>query len=228
MHRFAVIGLGRFGMQLVEALTEAGGEVIAIDRDRELVEQVRDHAALAIRMDSSDEEAMRSQGVDEVDVGVVGIGHNFEAAALTTVVLKNLGVKKVIARASSRTQTRILRSIGADEVVYPEGESAERWANQLMMYRVKNLVELGESHSLIWLTAPAGFHNKTPIELELRQKFHVNIVAISRTVQVRTDDDSLQYQSAVASVPDANTTILPNDTLILVGSNDALAALPTE
>lgn len=228
MQRFAVIGLGRFGLQLAQALTDAGAEVIAIDRDRELVEQARDHATLAVRLDATDEDAMRSQGMEDVDVCVVGVGHNFESTALTTVLLKKLGVPKVIARAASRTQAEILRSIGADDIVYPEGEAADRWANQLMMYRVRNLIELGEAHSLIWLNAPESFHHKTPVELKLRQAHQVNLVAISRIVQVQTDDESMRYESAVITVPDAATTILPNDTLILVGSNEALAALPTE
>ena len=228
MVRFVVIGLGRFGMQLTRSLTAAGAEVIAIDNNRDHVEQARDQATLAIRLDSTDEEAMRAQGLEEADVGVIGIGHDFEAAALTTVVLKTLGVPKVITRASTPTQARILRSIGADDVVYPEGESATRWANQLMMFRVRSLVELGEGHSLVWISAPKAWHHKTPLELKLRQKHHVNLVAISRTVPVEGQGDKPHYENAVITVPDAEADILPDDTLILAGANEALAALPTE
>jgi trk system potassium uptake protein TrkA len=228
MPRFAIIGLGHFGMTLTQSLAAAGAEVIAIDKNRSLVEEAGDYATLAVRLDSTEAEALREQGVDEVDVGVIGIGDDFESAALTTAALKSLGVPKVVARASSPAQDKILRSIGADEIVEPESESAIRWANQLMMYRVRNLVELGEGHSLAWIKAPKAWHHKTPLELKLRPKLHVNLVAVSRTVQVETGDDALKYESAVITVPDASTTILPNDTLILAGTNDALAALTAE
>lgn len=228
MLRFAVIGLGRFGMRLAQSLTEAGVDVVAIDNNRDHVEEARDHATLAIRLDSTDEEAMRSQGLDEVDVGVIGIGHDFEAAALTTAVLKTLGVSKVVARASTTTQARILRSIGADDIVYPEGESANRWANQLLMFRVRNLVELGEGHSLVWITAPEAWHHKTPHELKLRQKHHVNLVAISRPTKAGAEADALKHTSAVITVPGSDEEILPDDTLILAGANDALSSLSSD
>ena len=228
MLRLAVIGLGRFGMQLTRSLTEAGVDVVAVDNTRDHVEQARDHATLAIRLDSTDEEAMRSQGLEDVDVGVIGIGHDFEAAALTTVVLKSLGVRKVITRASTTTQARILRSIGADDIVYPEGESATRWANQLLMFRVRSLVELGEGHSLVWITAPEAWHDKTPTELKLRQKHHVNLVAISRVVKPDEEEDALRRTTAAILVPGADDQILPEDVLILAGANEALSTLPTE
>lgn len=228
MLRFAVIGLGRFGMQLTRSLTEAGADVVAIDKDRDHVEQARDHATLAIRLDATDEEAMRAQGLEDVDVGVIGIGHHFEAAALITTVLKTLRVPKVIARASTTTQARILRSIGADDIVYPEGESATRWANQLLMFRVRNLVELGEGHSLVWITAPQSWLHKTPHDLKLRQKYHVNLVAISRTVKPDEEGDALRHSSALIIVPGAEEEILSGDILILAGANDALSGLPSE
>jgi len=228
MPRFAIIGLGQFGMRLTQSLAAAGAEVIAIDKNRSLVEEAGDYATLAVRLDSTEAEALREQGVDEVDVGVISIGDDFESAALTTAALKSLGVPKVVARACSPAQEKILRSIGADQIVEPESESATRWANQLMMFRVRNLIELGEGHSLAWVLAPKAWHHKTPLELKLRPKHHVNLVAVSRTVQVETGDDALKYESAVITVPDAATTILPNDTLILAGTNDALADLPTE
>ncbi len=228
MPKFAVIGLGHFGVQLVQALTSAGAEVIAIDKDRELVEEMRDVATLALRLDSTDEQAVRAQGVNEVDVAIIGIGTGFEAAALTTAVLKSLGVPKVIARATSRRRAKILRSIGADEIVDPEGEAATRWAQRLTLPRIQDYLELGESYSLVQLTAPPSFHNRTPLELKLRQKYRVNLVAIRRKVRVQTDAERSEYEGEVVSVPDAETPILPNDTLIIVGSNESLASLPKQ
>ncbi len=228
MQQFAVIGLGRFGQRLARALTADGAEVIAIDRNAELVESMRDDVTLAVRLDSTNEEALRTQGVAEVGVAIVGIGEEFEAAALTVAVLKSLGVPRIYARAETAIQGQILRRIGAHDIVNPEHESALRWARRLQLPNLKEYVELGEDHALIHTTAPGSFCHKTPADLELRRCFGVNLVAIKRTVNVQKGTDETSSTSAVISVPQADTTILPNDVLILVGSNDALAQLPND
>src|SRR6056297_2976590 len=130
MERYAVIGLGRFGFRLAELLTQAGAEVIAIDRRRDLVDAIRDRVGLAVALDSTDEEALRTQGIDKVDVAVVGIGTDFEANVLSVVTLKQLGLQRVIARATTPIRAKILSRVGADDIVNPENESAERWSNR--------------------------------------------------------------------------------------------------
>ncbi|HET6429548.1 MAG TPA: TrkA family potassium uptake protein, partial [Phycisphaerae bacterium] len=128
MATFAVIGLGRFGYRLSTLLAEGGAEVIAIDSRRDLVESIRDRVTVAVCLDTTDEEALRAQGVDRVNVAVVGIGDDFEANALATVILKQIGVPRVISRATTTIRAQILSRIGADDVVNPERESAERWS----------------------------------------------------------------------------------------------------
>jgi len=228
MARFAVIGLGRFGMRLARLLCQAGAEVIAIDQDRDLVEQISDDVTLAVRLDATDAEALRTQGVDKVTAAVVGIGTDFEAAALTVLTLKSIGVKRVLARAGSNRRGQILRQIGADEVVFPEAESAKRWAQQLMLPTLRDFVELGEGHSLVQLRTPKSFAHKTPEQLRLRPKYGVNLVAIRRTVKVRTDTQPSPHESHIFVIPQADTALLPDDVLILVGTNEDLAKLPSE
>ena len=140
--RFVVIGLGRYGSRLAVNLARAGAEVIAIDRNREVVEEMRDRVTLAVAMDSTDEQALRLQGVDKVGVAVVAIGHDFEANALTTVLLKHIGVKRVISRAGNPMQVRILSRIGADSVVNPEDETADRWSHKLLAPYLIDHIEL--------------------------------------------------------------------------------------
>ena len=224
VQRFAVIGLGRFGMKLAQALTRAGAEVIAIDTDRNLVEQVRDEVALAVRLDATDEEALRAQGIDKIDCAIVGIGTDFEANALAVSSLKAIGVARVIARAGSEVRGKILERIGADAVVFPERESALRWSSRLMLPHLREYIELGEDHALVQIRAPAKFANKTPAELALRQRYHVNLVAIRRSIIVESEGRSASAETI--SVPTAETKILPSDVLILIGSNEALSALP--
>jgi len=133
MKRFAVIGLGRFGKKLAIALAMSGAEVIAIDKNRDEIELIRDQVSLAVRLDSTDEEALKAQGVDKIDVAIIGIGQEgFEAAILTVVNLRQMGVKKILARAESPVSGEVFSKVGATDVIYPEIESAQRWAYKLI------------------------------------------------------------------------------------------------
>jgi len=126
MRKFAVIGLGKFGGTVAQRLAERGAEVIAVDKDEKLVDTFAEVATLAVKLDSTDEEALKTQGIDKVDVAIVSIG-DFEASILTTALLKRLGVPTVITRATqsvSQIQERILNLVGADKVVLPEMEKS--------------------------------------------------------------------------------------------------------
>lgn len=224
--KFAVIGLGRFGRQLATTLAGNGAEVIAMDRNPDLVEELRDDVTLAVRLDSTSEDALKAQGVGDVDVAIVGIGEDFESAALTVATLKSLGVPKIFARAETDVQAKILARIGADAIINPERESASRWAHRLMLPNLRQYVELGEEHSMIYMVAPRMFHGKTLREVHLRANYGVNLVAIQRTVLDRSQDPGAPGTLQVIAVPTAETTILPDDVLVLVGSNEALGNLP--
>ena len=225
MERFAVIGLGRFGKRLAILLSDAGAEVIAVDIDRELVDQVRDNVTVAVALNATDPEALRSQGIDRVDVAIVGMGDAFEDTVMTTVLLKQLGVSRVISRAATEIRASILRRVGADDVVNPERESAHRWCNQLLAPEIVSQFELGEGFSLAQIVAPESFYGKTLAELSLRQKHNVNIVAIRRKDSTEDFDEE---REAVISLPMADTLIKPGDLLLLVGSDESMRAFPTK
>ena len=225
MERFAVIGLGRFGKRLAILLSDAGAEVIAVDIDRELVDQVRDNVTVAVALNATDPEALRSQGIDRVDVAIVGMGDAFEDTVMTTVLLKQLGVSRVISRAATEIRASILRRVGADDVVNPERESAHRWCNQLLAPQIVSQFELGEGFSLAQIVAPESFYGKTLAELSLRQKHNVNIVAIRRKDSTEDFDEE---REAVISLPMADTLIKPGDLLLLVGSDESMRAFPTK
>ncbi len=226
--RFAVIGLGRFGQQLATALAADGAEVIAIDRSGGLIDGIRDDVTLALRMDATDEDAIHAQEIEDVDAAIVGIGHDFEAAALCVAVLKGLGCRRVIARAESEMQSQLLTRIGADSVVFPERESALRLAHQLLMPNLQRYVELGEGHGLIYTRAPSAFHNKTLEQSQFRAQYNVNVVAIQRTPPVETDSERPERRRMAIAVPRPDTVILPDDILILVGSDESLSQLPRD
>ena len=225
MSSFAVIGLGRFGMTLARALVRGGQEVIAIDEDPELVEQSTDEVTFAVSMDATDERTLRSQGVGKVDAAIVTIGEKFENNVLVTALLKSMGVPKVIARASTPIRQKILRHVGADEVISPEDESAIRLAQQLISPGLISLLEIGEGVSMVQVKAPAKFHNRRIVDIDLRRKYSVNLVAIKK--HIASEDDPNVFEEKVLDIPKPDDVIDPDDILILMGNDAALAELPT-
>jgi len=224
--RFAVIGLGRFGQKLATALTLSGAEVIAVDKNREIVELIADQVGHAVRLDSTDEDALKAQGIDEVDVAVIsigqGTGQGFEAAILTVVHLKQMGVKNIYARAETAIAGQVLSKVGATEVIYPEIESAQRWAYKLIAPHVEEKIDFAPGYSLARIEAPASFCYKTVLDLQLRQKYNVNLVAIKRGEHEWTKDT----KDEIINVPMPETVIYDGDILVISGSDADLARLP--
>ncbi len=226
MNRFAVIGLGRFGKKLAIALAMSGAEVVAIDKNRDEIELIRDQVSLAVRLDSTDEEALKAQGIDKIDVAIIGIGQEgFESAILTVVNLRQMGVKKILARAESHVSGEVFSKVGATDVIYPEIESAQRWAYKLIAPHIGEKIDFAPGYSLARVTAPASFDGKTVMDLQLRQKYKVNLVAIKRDEhrkKKKTDN------AAIINVPMPSTVVYQNDILMVAGSDADLAKLPQE
>jgi len=229
MRRFAVIGLGRFGKKLAIALAMSGAEVIAIDRNREEIELITDQVSHAVRLDSTDEEALKAQGVDKVDVAIIGIGQGtgrgFESAILTVVNLRQMGIKQIYARAEDLIAGEVFSKVGATEVIYPEIESAERWAYKLIAPQVGEKIDFAPGYSLARIKAPPSFDGKTVMELQLRQKYNINLILIKR------DEDSearKEEKGKIINVPMPSTIIYQNDVLMVAGSDADLANLPEE
>ena len=230
MKRFAVIGLGRFGQMLAVTLAKSGAEVIAVDKDRDIIEAIRDEVSHAVRLDSTDEEALRAQGVNEVDVAIVGIGQGrggqgFESAILTVVNLRQMGVKNIYARAENRISGEVLSKVGAIEVIYPEVESAQRWAYRLIAPQVGEKIDFAPGYSLARIKAPPSFNGKSVSELQLRQEYNVNIVAIKRAEAAKFVSGEMDE---IINVPRAETVIYSGDILMVVGSDADIARLPHE
>ena len=229
MRRFAVIGLGRFGKKLAIDLALSGAEVIAIDKNKEQIEEIRDDVSHAVRLDSTDEEALRAQGVDKVDVAVISIGQGggggkgFESAILTVVNLRQLGVPHIYARAEDPISGEVFSKVGATEVIYPEVESAQRWAYKLIAPQISEKIDFAPGYSLASVRAPASFDGRNVGDLHLRQKYSVNLVAVKRNEQawaVKGEKDG------IINVPMPETIIYEGDILMVAGSDDDLAKLP--
>ena len=228
MERFAVIGLGRFGIRLAVSLADAGAEVIGVDRNADIVQQVKDRVTLAVCLDATDEQALRAQGIDKVDVAIVGIGADFEESVLSTVILKQIGVPRVISRATTSIRGQILSRVGADDIVNPERESADRWRTRLLAPAIIERSVLAEGYSLVQIEAPESFHGKTLSDLAIGTRYRVLVVAIRRTVEETDATGQVRPRQTVISAPGPASEIHPRDVLVLIGSDEAIEAFPTQ
>ena len=226
MRRFAIIGLGRFGKKLAIALAMSGAEVIAIDKDRDEIELIRDQVSHAVRLDGTDEEALKAQGVNKADVAIIGMGQeSFEAAILTVVNLRQMGVKEIFARAESLIAGEVFSKVGATEVIYPEIESAQRWAYKLIAPQIGEKIDFAPGYSLARIKAPASFDGKTVMDLQLRQKYNVNLVLIKRSEDSKAKKSE---KGSIINVPMPSTIVYKDDILMVAGSDADLAKLPQE
>jgi len=204
----------------------SGAEVIAIDKNREVVDLIRDQVGHAVRLDSTDEEALRAQDVHNVDVAIIGMGQKgFEDAILTVVMLRQMGVQHVYARAESLVAGQVFSKVGATEVIYPELESAQRWAYKLIAPQIGEKIDFAPGYSLARIEAPSSFDGKTVMDLQLRQKFNVNLVLIKRSDETRAKKTE---KGPIIAVPMPGTVVYEGDILMIAGSDADLAKLPQE
>lgn len=213
----AVLGLGRFGQALVSTLVEEGIDVIAIDIDKEQVEKMKDIASQAIQLDREDEESLRACGVQEVDVAIVAMG-TLEPSIMNTTILKKIGVKEIIARATSELHAEILKSVGATRVVFPERDIGIRVAKSIAVPGVMEYVELGEEYCLAEIKVKEKMLGKTIKQLDLKSQFGINIVIIKKTEEVTVNDKVIERERMV--LPTADYVLAENDALVVVGETE--------
>jgi trk system potassium uptake protein TrkA len=213
--QFAVIGLGAFGTAIALELTRNGGEVIAVDRDIQQVERIKDEVAYAIRLDATDPKVLEAQDIHQVDVAIIAIGNDFEASVLIAVELMQLGVKRIMARAESATQKKILERLGVSDVLSPEEEVAKYVARRLLNPEIVDLFRLSDDYSIVEVRAPERFFGNTLKELQIRQRYHCNVIAIKRPPASQGDTQGTQQYRLLVPLP--QTTIETGDTLIVLG-----------
>ena len=219
MRNIAVIGLGGFGSSVARELTEKGVEVLAIDRDREPVEAIKDSVAHAATLNSTDENALRAVGIKNVDVAVVCIGEDIEANLLTTILLKKIGVHRIWTRALSPLQQEILKMLEVDNVINLEKEMGSFVATSLASAGITRHIPLAKDHSIIEVQVPAEFIGKTLRSLDPRNKFGVNIVAIKKMIPAINEQGGRILEESIEDVPKPDDILEETDRLLIVGSN---------
>lgn len=212
MRSYIVIGLGRFGSEMARRLSAFGCEVLAMDTKSELVQPLSSVVTHAVVGDARDISVLRSLGAGNFDCAVVAIGASLSNSVLATMNLKELGVPYVVCKAHDETHRQVLRKLGADQVVIPEQENAARLARSLSNPNVLDYIELSDAYGIVELPAPKAWLNKSLIELNVRAKLGVNIIAIRR-------------DGSITVSPHADFRILENDVMVVLGDTQSLSAV---
>lgn len=210
--QFVIIGLGRFGSSIAKTLYSLGNDVLAIDKDEDIVQEIADSVTHAVQLDATDENALRSLGIRNFDVAVVTIGDNIQSSIMATLLVKELGVKYIIAKGHSDLHAKVLYKIGADRVVLPEKDMGVRVAHNLVSANILDYIELSEDYSVMEIQVLDEWVNKTLNELRLRSKYGINVMAIKRGDEVNLS-------------PSAEDIIEDNDIIVAIGSAEDLSKL---
>ena len=208
---YAVLGLGSFGKSVARSFMELGIEVLAVDRNKIIVNEIASEVTYAVQMDVTNEDALKSIGVEKMDGVIVAIGENLEASVMATLLVKELGVPYVVAKAETEMQKKILEKIGADKVVFPEKEMGVRLAKNIAG-NFLDVFDLSSKDSMVELKVKEEWIGKSIRELDFRNRYHLNIVAFRR-------DGKLD------SFPDPDDVLQRDDIIITVGKNEDLSRI---
>ena len=209
---YAVLGLGRFGTTVAVTLAEAGFQIMAVDRDEEAVQDVADLVTYAVRGDVTDPDMVRSLGLGNMDGVVIAIANNLEASVMATLLAKESGASYIIAKGDNELHKTILQKMGADKVVIPEQEMGVNVARNLTIGRFTDLIELSSDVSLVEMEVPSSWVGKNLIELDLRGKYSVNVVAV-------------KSESGTDVTPNPAKAMEKNQSILISGRNEDIQRL---
>ena len=209
---FAVLGLGNFGQSLARTLASMGHEVLVLDTNPEVIASIADSVTTAVEGDCRDIAALNAVGIKDYDTVFLTIGKDIQASILTTMALKEMGVKNVIAKSTSDMHTKILQKIGADSIIFPEKDTGIRVARSITNNNFLDSIELSGDYSITEVKCPSSWCGKTILDLNVRAAFGINILAIKNGVDV------------FINFPPTRV-LLKEDILVLAGLNNVLNTL---
>lgn len=212
MKSYVVIGLGRFGMDLAASLYERGEEVLAIDNDESLVDKMADRVTRAVAADARDRDVLERLGVESFDRAIVAVGTDLASSALITMNLKALKIPYILCKAGDDTHREILERLGADRVIIPEREMAEKLAISMTSTGILDFIELSDEYGIVEMTVPARWRGKTVQDLNLRSRFGINVIAI-------------REGEKIGIPPDVNLPLQENMILVMLGRYDQINRL---
>ena len=207
--QFVVIGLGRFGSSVAKTLYALDNDVLVIDSDENMVQEIADSVTHAVQLDATDESALRSLGIRNFDVAVITIGSDIQSSVMVTLLVKELGVKYIIAKAHNELHAKVLYKIGADRVVLPEKDMGVRVAHNIVATNILDFIELSPDYSIAEVVSPDEWHGKSIRELNVRATYGINVMAIKKDNNVNIS-------------PGPEDIIEPGDVLVAIGETDDL------
>lgn len=220
--KYIIFGLGNFGASLAQKLTEQGNEVIGIDNSMAKVDAYKEKISHTICMDGTDEYTVSGLPLKDTDIVLVAIGEDQGANIMTTAILKNFEVKRLISRAINPLHEKVLQALGVDEIVHPEEETAERWAKKLCLSNIVDSFELNDDYSIIEAKVPDDYIGKTVREVGFRREFNLLVLTIIKKVEVKSILGKTKTETQIQGVASADNILEPNDILVLYGSNKDL------
>lgn len=210
---FVVMGLGRFGGSMCKELIKEGVNVLAIDKNRERVQNYEDIASQAVVLDAMDKQALNAVGISNFDCAIISFGDNMESSILVTLLLKEMGMKQVWVKARNEYHQKILEKIGADKIIHPERDMARRIAHHITSDRVVDYIEISNKHSIIEIVASNQIIGKTVANLKIKERYKCEIIAIKKS------------EESVIMIPAVDKEIETGDILIVMGDNRKLNRL---
>lgn len=217
MAKYAVVGLGRFGWTVATSLADNGIDVVAIEKNPKLIDDIKDRVALAACLDSTDENALRSLSIHEVDAVILAIGSNIQESILTCAILKKIGINNIYAKVENQLHARILEFMGVQNIYLPEELVGEQLAKTLISKNILEYVNLASGHAMIELIAPFDFVGKTLQDLALPTQRGINVVAIKYNYLNIAEDGANLVEVRINDMPGANDVVREGDILILLG-----------
>lgn len=226
--KYIVVGLGVFGASISEKLAEMGNEVIGVDISMSKVEAIKEKITHAISLDATDMEAVKNLPLDDTDVVIIGIGEDKGANIMAAAVMKQMKVKRLISRAVDPLQRTVLETMGVDEIIHPEKETADRWAQKLNLEGVVDSFEIDSDFSIVETRIPEEYHEKTIKELNIKDQFDIIILTTMSVSPSKNELGTETEKASVNGVARADTVLYKDDIMVLYGHNKNIKRLLEE
>lgn len=209
--------MGRYGAEISRRLASKGSEVYAFDNNADRVELFKDDVAMAVALDTTDKRALQAQRIHEMNAVIVAIGENFEATVLTVMNLIDLGIARIIVRASGENQKRILKALGIQEILAPEEEFATLVAEQLVNPNITAFLQLPDNYEVAEVRTPRGVTNRTVDDLDLIERYNLTLITIKRCYEEEVNGEVVRTEH-ILGVPKPETVVYDSDTLVVFGT----------
>ncbi|MDR2526519.1 MAG: TrkA family potassium uptake protein [Rickettsiales bacterium] len=220
--QFAVIGLGTFGYNVAVELAQKGAQVLAIDNNSEIVNNISEYVTQAFIVDATDETAIKEAGIADCDTVIIAIGTNIETNILSTLIVKELGVKNIIVKCTSKWHLKVAAKLGASQVIYPEFEMAKKLVDNLISPNILEQIEISKGYNLVEIVAPSAFYGKALKETGIRNNYGINVIAVRRRIPYINEDGQNDIKEEIDVTPGPDYEISQNDILIVIGNKKSI------